>query len=368
MVTIDENALPPVAEKPLVVHYPGRVGHDDQEIRSGHGAPPGRANIHVAPEAAGALDEQVDGGEIGNHEIEVEVEALFDDLRGHQHPATTLGRPGVLAEPLQHVFLDAQPVAHGEAGMEELRRDVPLAQQPHGGDGIVHRVAHPGDGGAVLHRRPYRFQGLSLVRQALHSHAAHRVRGRGDAAMLPQAGGTRHGDERVITRPAFPSPLLPAAIFQPLPPGGGQRLAPLPRQGGGKNDSRAALRRVEAQQRFQFVRHVGVIGVGLVHHQHAVGQGMQPQGLETRGQHGKQRLVDGADADIGEKGLAAVIGDPGRAGGGHALAIPVAREIPPRQARQLQGGVPSRVERAAAMGQRQRGLPFPSLEQAAKNP
>jgi hypothetical protein len=35
----------------------------------------------VPPQPAGALEDEVDGGEIGHHHVEVKVETLFRDLR-----------------------------------------------------------------------------------------------------------------------------------------------------------------------------------------------------------------------------------------------------------------------------------------------
>ncbi|MCY1290915.1 hypothetical protein D9M70_400810 [compost metagenome] len=72
-------------------------------------------------QTASALDQQVDRGHIADHGIEVQIEGLLHHLGRYQHPALTLCSTGVLAEQLQGALLDIQPVAHGEAAMEQQK-------------------------------------------------------------------------------------------------------------------------------------------------------------------------------------------------------------------------------------------------------
>lgn len=65
---------------------------------------------HVALQAAGALDQAVDGCEVADDDVPVGVEALFDDLgRDDQLPATHIGC-AQRAEALEDNCLDSEPV------------------------------------------------------------------------------------------------------------------------------------------------------------------------------------------------------------------------------------------------------------------
>ena len=71
----------------------------------------------MAPEAARALDQKVDRSEIGNDQVKIEIEGLFNHLRCDEN-----ARPYNLrrtAKFFQHPFLDPQPIGHGEARMKQ---------------------------------------------------------------------------------------------------------------------------------------------------------------------------------------------------------------------------------------------------------
>ena len=44
----------------------------------------------MAPQPPGALDDQVDRREIGDHDIKIDVERLLGDLGGHENPPAAL--------------------------------------------------------------------------------------------------------------------------------------------------------------------------------------------------------------------------------------------------------------------------------------
>ncbi len=78
----------------------------------------------MALEAAGALDQQIDGGQVGDQQVEIQIEGLFHHLGGDEHPAAALGGAGILAETFQHPLLDGEAVGEGETGVEQV--DVPV--------------------------------------------------------------------------------------------------------------------------------------------------------------------------------------------------------------------------------------------------
>ena len=93
-----------------------------------------------------------------------------------------------------------------------------------------------------------------------------------------------------------------------------QRLALRLRQGCREHDRAAAETCLELEEPLELLAHIGVIGMGLVHHQHPLGEAVQAKRLVARRQHREKGLVDGADADIGEKRLSPAVGEPGGAG------------------------------------------------------
>ncbi len=116
----------------------------------------------MAPQPAGALEEGIDRREIGDHQVEIEVERTLGDLGRHQHPAAPSLRRRLLAEPGPHPVLDREAVAHGEAGVEEVGIEARLrqarlrqARRSQGRralDGVVDAVADPGDAGPGIRR------------------------------------------------------------------------------------------------------------------------------------------------------------------------------------------------------------------------
>ncbi len=76
---------------------------------------------NMPPQPSGALDHQVDRREVRDHQIEVEVEALFYNLRCNEYPTVPhLGAPRA-AEGTHNFGFDALAVEHGEARVEEQR-------------------------------------------------------------------------------------------------------------------------------------------------------------------------------------------------------------------------------------------------------
>ena len=105
----------------------------------------------MAHNLPGPLDQQVGGREVSHHEVEIDVEALFHDLRNRHQYTNPLGAGAVTAEAAQNLCLYRQPVGHRETCMKQQRL-YPDAQQRHRLDRIVHCVAHPGDRGAGRQR------------------------------------------------------------------------------------------------------------------------------------------------------------------------------------------------------------------------
>src|ERR1700738_3606664 len=62
------------------VHFHAAIWHNlSPPLTAGSRAP--RSLVHMAPEAARALDQKVDRSEIGNDQVKIEIEGLFNHLR-----------------------------------------------------------------------------------------------------------------------------------------------------------------------------------------------------------------------------------------------------------------------------------------------
>ena len=61
--------------------------------------------------------------------------------------------------------------------------------------------------------------------------------------------------------------------------------------------------------------------MNLVEHEHVIRQPPQPERLEFRRQHAQQCLVDGADTDMRQQRLAAIVGEPGGADGCRVVLV-----------------------------------------------
>jgi hypothetical protein len=84
---------------------------------------PLRLAAFVPVQPPGPLNDEVDGGQVGQHQVEVEIEALLDDLGGDDD-----GSPGPvrrvaafirLAKLIQYLLLDGLPPDRRKAGVEE---------------------------------------------------------------------------------------------------------------------------------------------------------------------------------------------------------------------------------------------------------
>lgn len=100
-------------------------GRQEREFGSGKGS---GAWVWVAVQAAGALDEQVDGSELTHHEVEVEVEALLDDLSGNEDGAVGTEGP-VFAEAGDDAVLAAATLGGGIARVVEFYGNTILLKQ-----------------------------------------------------------------------------------------------------------------------------------------------------------------------------------------------------------------------------------------------
>ena len=107
----------------------------------------------MAVESAGALEDKVDRGKFGHHQVEVNVEALLDDLRANHDRALGPRRVAVLprlfAESGNGIRLPRLPLPEGEPGMEEVRRDPVLLCWPLQD---LEELLRPPNGVADVHR------------------------------------------------------------------------------------------------------------------------------------------------------------------------------------------------------------------------
>ena len=76
-----------------------------------------------APEATGALDNEVDRRQVGDDQVEVEIERLLDNLRRDQEVSGALLWRAGLAEAGERAVLDRLAVAERKPAMEQLCRD-----------------------------------------------------------------------------------------------------------------------------------------------------------------------------------------------------------------------------------------------------
>ena len=88
------------------------------EFDAENGADEGwRAWAVVAVEAAGALEQEINGGVIADHDIKVKIETLFDDLGGNEDAAGGSRAGG--AKRAETLALDGVAIAGAKACVEE---------------------------------------------------------------------------------------------------------------------------------------------------------------------------------------------------------------------------------------------------------
>jgi hypothetical protein len=101
----------------------------------------------MAVEPARSLDNEIHRGKIGNHEIEIQIKRLFDDLRcDKDHSSSHLrGSQTTLTKYPEDFVFDREPIAHREPRMEKfhviqtkLFRETLVSV-----DRIVHCVPYP---------------------------------------------------------------------------------------------------------------------------------------------------------------------------------------------------------------------------------
>ena len=100
----------------------------------------------MSPEPARPLYDEIGGGKISHHQVKIEIEALLDHLRRHQHAPRPLFRATIATKPFQDLPLDVLAVAHRKPGMEHRGVDARLSQFLSGFDRIIDGISHPGHG------------------------------------------------------------------------------------------------------------------------------------------------------------------------------------------------------------------------------
>ena len=238
----------------------------------------------------------------------------------------------------------------------------PIRQRRLRGDDIVDGVAQHRHGRAPPTCRSDPIKRVRPIADPLDGDMAARQRGRIDG-LLAQAVTTRerHQGIRRMRYRRCRGVYTPApGVDERLPLTGGQR--------GGKNDRRAAGRRVKLQQPRQLLADIGVIAMGLINDQDAPGKRMLPQGEELLGQDAQKRLVDGAGPDLGEQRAPPVIGDPGGAGCGHRL-VPRVGVGPTRQPHLCEalGEIPTPVQQGERRARLRREQPSMRIMQTREH-
>jgi hypothetical protein len=153
----------------------------------------------MPPQPPGALDDQIDGREVRDHQIEVKVEALLYDLCCNKHlPPWRIGTGFSAAAETTHNFcFDALPVGHGEAGVEQQRLQSRFAEAVAGIDCLVNAVAHEGHPRARLRRRDDPRKRAFKITDPGGGHETRKTISNG-LGRLVNAGGSDDGDERII--------------------------------------------------------------------------------------------------------------------------------------------------------------------------
>ena len=304
----------------------------------------------MPPQAPGALDQGAHRRQIGNHDIETNVQGLLQDLRADNHPTSSCtGRRG-LAEGLHHVAFIAKSVPKREARV--MQHGV-HATRPQRGDGcnrLIDRIAHKRASRAALGGIGQDVETSVQRVEPLDRHATHGNRDRFDGRYLGRVAD--HRDLRIMVRQVRHVWPRRAALESP-----DEARPHAQRQRRRHQNSRAAEHGVEGQQRFQLGLHERIIIMGLVDHEYLARQGVESQGIIARRQHAEQHLIDRTDADLGEKRLAATIGKPLRAGDRvrlgltHRPALQVAKRVVKPRAAVGEGKRRFAVEHGAKRGQ-----------------
>ncbi len=252
----------------------------------------------MAMKPTGALNQQVDRGQIADHHVEIQVQALLDDLRGDDDGSL---RPlvALLAEAGEDILLNLVPPCRGEAGVEEdqiivgddtglLQDPVYLLTPPHGvaddsrTAAIAQGVLQLLYDGRRLPCDPFQRHGATLRRlQRHHTDLAFR---------RPGDGWIRYVRQILIRHTGI----------------GLQQIASRPlREGGGKNDHRGADGPQPTQQTLEKRGHISIVGVHLVEDDRLVAEAQEPDEEVARLHHAEKGLVDRADAEGGQQGALA---------------------------------------------------------------
>ena len=265
-------------------------------------------------QATDALNQQVNRRGAANHEVEIEVKALLNDLRGNQNcPFRAL--LSVFPKSIQHIGFDLAAPYRRETRVEEPDfisvNGLCISQEARHRDGFIHRITDDRDTPALpvagqncvqqaAFIRRYRFnryrarlrpwQGMGYHMAVLRDHSQARVRRRQRVARVRCA-------DSLQKRPPIP-----------------------PRQGSGKQNHRRPQRLQPGEQTLDDNVHIAVITVYLVKDEYFVAQAELAHEVMPRLQDAQHRLINGADA-VGRQERALAIPEPVLRGNATLIAV-----------------------------------------------
>ena len=211
-------------------------------------------------QTAHALNQQVNRRGSADHQIKVEVEALFDNLGGYQNGA--FGSRAIFFECVNHFLFYFAAPCRRKTGMQEpyfvCINPLGLAQMTGDLNRFVHRVADNGNAAAFLIRRTHCIQQAVHIQRNLSDldfpRLGRRQRMRPHLAIVFDDRQARVGGVRRI---------LGASLNRAQ-----YLLAPLPRQGCRQQNHGRVQRVKPAEQALNDNVHVGVVAVNLIKNDH----------------------------------------------------------------------------------------------------
>jgi hypothetical protein len=252
------------------------------------------AGTNVPVEASSALNDKVDGREVRDEHVKVEVQRLLHDLSGNHDPPCSLRFSSCGTEPVHHLSLNLQSVSERKPGMEEVYgfgRKL-ASKRVKGIERVGHGISNPATAPTLpggMH------QSLKRVFESMvepNRNGTSRPRPDWNRELLAALTSSRHEGKSSLgelLRRMGPQSTA-ECLNEPVP----ER----DRKSGAQEDGVTTEGRLASEQLGENLRHVRVAGVHLVHNQQVLMESEHPERVVPNLKCSQQRLVNGAHPDL----------------------------------------------------------------------
>ena len=264
VLRIDQGPRSEDSFQPVRALHPIRIRRQHVQRGRRHRTLPRRAQVHVTPQAPGPLHQRPDRGQIGNHQVEIQVERGLDHLRRHQHPS----RPAdaIAAETVLHGGFMLQPVGHREPRVQQDDLESRFAQCHGRCNGAADGIAYPHAGHPLFDAGVQQSCGRVFILQPLHGEVA--AGGRNGIRVHAVDAASDDGQHRVGMALDIGWPADAATLLKGL----GIAGAHSQRQGCRHDDRGPAQHCVELQQALQLRLHIRIEFVRFIDNENVAGQ------------------------------------------------------------------------------------------------